>query len=134
MHNNPVIPPIFNTERWLLSYDVTQEKKLIQLNELSRSYFELQCEYDHAPAHLKRTIYPRLKRLETLIEAMDESYTQGRAHTGSVVTSLYIEYEQMRHANALDFSIMQESLLATNSVATTLCERQISLINKINNK
>jgi hypothetical protein len=103
LSKNHHIPPAFDAERWQWSYDETQEKLLIELNNLTRSYLQLQQEYAKAPAHLKPAIKQRLQSLENLIVIIDECTSIGREFIASVVTSLFVEYEHLRTIQVLKY-------------------------------
>jgi hypothetical protein len=108
-HKNKILPSIFDAELWQLHYEQTQEPTLILLSDLSRDYLRLKDDYTKAPQHLKKSMYARLKRLETQIKAIDESYKQGRDYVGSLVVSLFIEFKRMCAEKDMQVDEMHQS-------------------------
>lgn len=127
--NYPLPLPVFDAETWQLYYEQTQEALLLALNDLSRSYLQLKQEYDRAPAPLKKNLLPRLKRLEKLIKDLNESYKLGYDYVGSLVTSLYVEFECMRQSKDDEIDCLLHAVDVVTEAATTRLQHNISLKN-----
>lgn len=125
-HKDKITLSIFDADIWQQGFEHTQEPVLIVLSDLSREYLRLKDEHGKAPQHLKKNLYGRLKRLEGLIKAMHESYKQGRDYVGSLVTSLYVEFERMRINKDREIDEMHKSYKFMAEMALNLNERNIS--------
>lgn len=120
------IPSNFDAEVWQTYFDLTQEPVLIILNELSNDYVKVKAEYNSAPTEKKKYHFARLKRLEKIICAIDESYKAGRDYVGSIISSFYVEHKRLEALKNRELEEMHESYVLISNVAIKQCERNIS--------
>lgn len=124
---NQVLPPVFDTDLWLLHYDDTQHTLLVALNNLGNGYKQLEQQHAQAPRHLKQSVHARLMRLQQLIEDLYESYNQGRDYISSMVASLYVEYELMKQAKDHEIDDLHQHYTFLTDALIRQCEQRIQL-------
>lgn len=125
-NKHKTIPSHFDGEIWQTYFDLTQEPVLITLSELSNEYVKVKAEYDSAPTEKKKYCYARLKRLEKIICAIDESHKAGRDYVGSLVSSFYVEYKRLEALKNRELDEMHESYNVISDAVLKHYERKIS--------